>query len=159
MKKITIGFSKPSTWKIGAELEMWWCKSPYSHAYIRYCDDQGRDLIFQASHGSVHPQLYVNFLSDNIVTEEICLDFTDQEYQKMRDFYYDKMGELYAYKDLIFIFVYEFLAKVGIKISNEKIPGYICSQLVAQMLSEVKGIKFDKPFNLIKPNDLFNSLK
>jgi hypothetical protein len=155
MRNIKIGFSRPSTWKIGAEGIMLWMDSPYSHVYIRYQDDQKRDIVFQASHGNIHPRLYVNFLSDNICVEEFSLDFTDQEYQNMRDFYYNKMGELYAYKDLLIIFIHDLFRKVGIIFNEVGIPGYICSGLVATMLSEVKGVKWEKPINLIRPDDIY----
>jgi hypothetical protein len=137
---------------------MLWSNASYSHSYIRYQDDQKRDIIFNASHGSVHPQLYVNFLSDNIMVDEFEIEFTDQEYQNMRDFYYNKMGELYAYKDLAIIFIYDCLKKIGIKFNSVNIPGYICSSLIATMLSEVKGVKFDKPNNLCRPDDIFSYL-
>ena len=158
MRKVTIGFSKPNTFKIGAELEKLWTNSPYSHVYVRYHDDQNRDVVFQASHGSVHPQLYVNFLSDNIMIDEFSMDFTDQEYQNMRDFYYNKMGELYAYNDLAVIFLYDCLIRLGIKFNDLSVPGYICSSLVAAMMKEVKGVKFDKPENLMRPDDVYKYL-
>src|ERR1035437_10256090 len=137
MKKVIVGFSKPNTWKIGAELEMWWTNCICSHVYLRYSDDQNRDMVFQASHGTVHPQLTSNFLKENISVKEFALEFSPEEYQKMRDFYYNMMGEPYAYRDLAVIFIHDVFRKMKITFNDKSVPGYVCSSLVATMLAEV----------------------
>ena len=159
MRNVIIGFSSPNTWKIGAEAIKWWIDAPYSHCYIRYVDDQNRDIVFEAAHGNVHPILYTNFVTHTVIIKEVSLEFTDEEYQRLRDFYYNEMGEPYAYMDLFIVFAYDICKKFGIKVQDGNIPGYICSQLAATMLAEIKGYKFDKPLNLIKPDDLFKALE
>ena len=155
MKKITIGFSKPNKLKIGAELIMWWTNAPYSHVYIRYEDNEKRDMVFESAHGNVHPILYKNFIIHNFPVNEYHIEFTEEEYQKMRTFYYNKMGEPYSYPDLIVIVVHDILNKIGINFNSSHIPGYVCSEFVATMLSEIKGYVFKKPLNLMRPDDLY----
>ncbi|CAB4125155.1 hypothetical protein UFOVP53_70 [uncultured Caudovirales phage] len=159
MKNIKIGFSCSSSWKIGSAALKWYMDTEYSHAYIRYQDSQDRDVVFQAAHGTVHPILFENFIKENKVTHEFEIEFSHEEYQKLRNFYYSEMGKPYAYKDLFIILAYDTCKKIGIKVQDGNIPGYICSQLAATVLSEIKGYKFDKPLNLVRPNDLFKKLE
>ena len=159
MKTIIIGFSTPNTFKIGAELIKLWTDSSFSHVYIRYIDDQDRDIVFQAAHGSVHPILYTNFIKSNKTINEYRIQFTNTEYQQLRDFYYSEMGQLYSYKELLMIVVYDTLDMFNIKIKEDNIPGYICSELAATMLQQIKGYTYNKQLNLIRPNDLYEVLE
>lgn len=159
MKKIIFGFSKPKIFKIGAEAIKLWLDSEYSHVFIMYIDDQDREVVFQAAHGTIHPILYSNFLKENIVVDVFPWYFIEEDYNHLRDFYYEKMGEKYAYKDLAIIVIHDILNRIGIHFNSNNFTGYVCSSLAAQMLVEVRGVKFDKPVNLIRPNDLYNFLK
>jgi hypothetical protein len=154
MRKIIIGFSCPSTLKIGAELLKWYMSTKYDHVYIRYEDNQGRDIIFGASQGTVHPILYSNFILNNTIIQEFTLLFSEEEYQKLRDFYYNKMGMPYAYLNLLNIFVYDFIKKIGISVQYQIVPGYVCSQLIATILQDIKGFTFKKAINLTRPDDI-----
>jgi hypothetical protein len=154
MKTVKIGFSKPNAFKIGAWAIQKWIGKEYSHVYIRYSDDQGRDVVFQAAHGTVHPILYENFIDHNISIKEYSIEFSDAEYQQLRDFYYSNMGKLYDYGDLVKIVCYDIAIRFGFKIDTVDCSGYVCSELAAKMLSDIKGYNFNKPFNLIRPDDV-----
>lgn len=158
MKKVIIGFSCSNTWKIGSVALKWYMDTQYSHAYIRYEDNQDRDIIFQAAHGTVHPIMFNNFIKENKIVHEFIIEFTDDEYQKLRNYCYEKMGEKYAYLDLIVIFAHDCLKKIGISF-NDNTSGYICSELAASILVNIKGYSFDKPLNLMRPDDLFKKLQ
>lgn len=154
MKTIKIGFSKPNKFKIGAWLIQKWINKEYSHVYIRYIDDQGRDIVFQAAHGTVHPVLFTIFLKENVVCKEIDMEFSDLEYQEVRDFYYYNMGSKYDYFNLIKIVVYDLMIRFNLKINTNDCSGYICSELAAKMLKKVKNIIFNKSLNLVRPDDV-----
>lgn len=158
MRSVIIGVSASSSWKIGSAALKLYMGEKFSHVYIRYVDDQGRDIVFQAAHGTVHPILFTHFIEENQVIKEFTVQFTEEEYQKLRTFYYDKMGERYAYLDLVLIFIYDALKSINIPIRDHKVPGYICSQLAATMLVEIKGYQFEKPLNLIRPDDIYDKL-
>jgi hypothetical protein len=154
MKTIKIGFSKPNTFKVGAWAIQKWIGKDYSHVYIRYSDDQSRDVVFQAAHGLVHPILFDHFLEHNIPVDEVSLEFSDAEYQQLRNFYYHNMGKPYDYGDLIKIVCYDIAMKFGFKINTIDYSGYICSELAAKMLSDIKGYNFNKAINLVSPSDV-----
>lgn len=158
MRSISIGFSCSNTWKIGSATLKWYMDTEYSHAYVRYKDNQDRDIVFQAAHGTVHPILFENFIKENKVIQEFTIEFTNEEYEKLRTYCYEKMGEKYAYLDLIVIFAHDCLKKIGISF-NDDVSGFVCSELAASILIDIKGYSFDKPVNLIRPDDLFKKLK
>jgi hypothetical protein len=156
--KIIVGYSYPRRFKIGAFLISWWMKRPYSHVFIRYTDNQNRDLIFHAAHGTVHPILVKNFEVENKIVKEDVLFFTDEEYQQLRDIYYEKSGKLYSTKQIILMPIHDAGLACNIKIKTEDDDGYICSELVGYCLNKVKGIKFSKPFNYLRPDDIESAL-
>lgn len=156
--KISVGFSCPKKFKIGAALIIWWAGKPYSHVYFKYTDAQGRNLIFHAAHGTVHQILVPNFEETNRVILEIPLIFSEKQYQELRDIFYEKCGKLYSTKQIMLMPVHDLLAKIGIRLKTSDDSGYICSELVGYTLSKIKGIKFDKPFNYLRPDDIEKAL-
>lgn len=159
MKTITIGFSSPNKFKFGAWCIQKWINKHYSHVYIRYSDDQDRNIVFQAAHGLVHPILFDHFLEHNNTIKEYQLEFSDIEYQQLRNFYYSNMGKPYDYVDLIKIVCYDIAMKFGFKINTTDCSGYICSELAAKMLSDIKRYNFNKPLNLVSPGDVESILE
>lgn len=159
MKTIKIGFSSPNTFKIGAWAIQKWIGKDYSHVYINWIDDQGRDIVFQASHGCCHTILKDNFELENIIHKEFIMNITEDQYQALRDFCYNYCGVPYAFLDLPLIVIYDVLSKLGIKTLFYDVPGEVCSELVAILLKEIFGFTFDKPSNLMKPNDIYESLE
>jgi hypothetical protein len=150
MRTITIGFSSPKKFKIGAELIKWWIDKSYSHVYVGYIDDQGRSLIFHSAHGMVHLVSRCNFIKDNDIILEKDITFNTKEYQEFRDYYYDKLGNPYSYIDLLKIPFYD----MGFFTATENTSGYICSELLSEMLWLVKGVESLKQFNLMRPDDI-----
>ena len=151
---IKIGFSKPNTFKIGAWFIQKWTSRPYSHVYIVFVNSQNDTMVFHAAHGLVHTLLYSRFLDSNIVIKEYSLDFNDQEYSDFRKYYDEKLGLSYDFSDLVKIFTND----LGFDFNIGNNSGFICSELASDMLNKVKGIAFEKPFYLVKPGDIDDTL-
>jgi hypothetical protein len=154
MKQLTIGFSKPIKSKIGAWLIEKWMNKPYSHVFFYYQDDQKRDLVFQAAHGLVHLISLERFLHDNKIVKTYVLDATPGEYQAFRDYYYSKLGLPYDFMDLVFVFLFKLLGKLGIKHQFPNYSGYICSELASDCLAKVFKVPLNKPANMYDPSDV-----
>ena len=150
---MVIGFSKPKKFKLGAWLISKWIGKSYSHVYIRYNDTQGRDMVFQAGHGLVHQLLFTNFVLENYVVREIEIFATDAQKEEFRDYYYKHLGEPYDYKDLVLIPINDTLWALKKPYVNSNGRGYICSELASEMLNHIFNVKFNKPFNLCRPDD------
>lgn len=159
MKDVVFGFSYPKKFKIGAAAISWWMGRPYSHTYIRYTDSQGRDIIFHAAHGTVHPILVSNFDLDNNRVAEYVINFSEGEYNQLRDIYYEKSGQLYATRQIGLIPMYDILWKsFKYTLKSDNVPGYICSELVGHSLEKIKGYTFDRPLNLLRPDHIEDAL-
>jgi hypothetical protein len=158
MRNIIVGFSSPNKFKIGAELIKLWIKKPYSHVYVNWIDDQGRDIVWQASHGCVHTISKENFLVSNKIQKEIVFSFTEEEYQKLRDFCYNYSGSIYSITSLFLIVCYDLAIRLGLKPLFKNLEGFICSELVSRIFSEVKDLELPKPTYLMRPDDVEMSL-
>ena len=162
MRFIYIGFSAPIKFKIGAALIKWWTSAPYSHVYLRF-DSSNQKVpsnIYHAANGMVHFKTFNNFKKENQILKEYSLILSED---KRLDILIDAMNKSsikYGYLELIKIFVSDiffFLSKKEIKFKNSK--GYICSELVADMLESYFKIKFDKPKHLLKPEDIDRAMR
>lgn len=152
--KIVIGASRNEL--IGSKLIQWWMKTDYSHVYARwYLTSQEREIVYQASRGMVHFQSLENFTRSNSVVREFALDITEEQFKAFSRKCIDLAGEKYSKIELVQIFLSD--------ISNGKIhfedqPGYICSELMCELLEDL-GIKFDKPKYLVQPGDIVKALE
>jgi hypothetical protein len=154
MRTIRIGFSSPKKFKIGAELIKLWAGKSYSHTYINWVDDQGRDIIFQSAHGTVHTLLKDNFELENIIHKEIFLEITEEQYQALRDFCYYYCGQVYATSDLVIIVLYDIAIRLGGKPIFEDVEGFICSEILSLALTNILDIELPKPTYLMRPDDV-----
>jgi hypothetical protein len=154
MKKIIIGASKNDL--IGSKAIQWWLNTDYSHVYVRwYLSSQEREIVYQASHGMVHFTSLEHFTRDNIIVKEYVIDLTDEQFKAFSQKCIDLAGEKYSKLELLQIFICD--------ISKEKIifqdqPGYICSELMCELLEDI-GIKFIKPKFLMRPDDIMKALE
>ena len=152
--ELIIGASRNS--KIGSKLIQWWMGTKFSHVYARWeLKTQQRNIIYQASHGMVHFQSFDNFVKANTIVKEFTITLTDEQFKKFSIKCIDLAGESYSQLELLQIFI--------CNISNGKIqaedqPGYICSELICELLEDL-GIKFDKPKFLMRPDDIIRSLE
>lgn len=153
--KIIIGCS--SNQKIGSKLIQWWMNADYSHVYARWdLATQQRTIVFQASHGMVHEVEFNNFKSQNKIVKEFTLDLPDSLFVSFSQNAIDLLEQKYSIVELIQIFISD-LTKGKIKFSDQS--GYICSELMAELLELFFDAKFDKPRYLIRPDDIINFLE
>ena len=155
--KITIGCSRNSSCKIGSELIQLWQGTNYSHVYARwYLSTQEREIVFQASHGLVHQVSLENFIKDNIIIKEFLLDLSDEQFKKFSQKCIDLSGVPYSIMELLQIFISD-VSNGKIKFTDQ--PGYICSELMAELLEDFFNAKFDKPNFLVRPDDIIMFLE
>lgn len=81
--KITLGASKPSKFKIGAEAIMWWEDTNVSHVYVKIEVLTGRSIVFQAVGSGTEFCSLEYFLSHNIPMYEKQLDVTKENFEKV----------------------------------------------------------------------------
>jgi hypothetical protein len=156
MKQIIIGCSRNRDCKIGSELIQWWMHTDYSHVYARWhLKAQECDIVYQASHGLVHFQSLENFTKDNIIVKEFILNLTEDQFKNFSKKCIDLCGIEYSTLELFQIFISD-LTKGKVKFIDQK--GYICSELMAELLEDFFQKKFNKPKFMVEPVDIVNLL-
>lgn len=154
MKTVIIGCSKNNL--IGSKLIRWWIGTEYSHVYAVWnLSQQDRDILYQASHGDVNLISYDNFKRKNVVVKEFELQFSDEQFRKFSTKCIDLAGQPYSKLQLLQIFLSD-ISKSRLSFRDQR--GYICSELMAEMLEDFFGAKFDKPRHLITPRDIVEYL-
>lgn len=156
MAKIYIGFSYPKEFKIGAYAIKSWMGTEYSHVYLRFESSTPKvpSNVYHAAHGMVHFREFERFKETNIVIKEYCIEVSDQD---RLDTLIDCMflsGEVYGYSELVKILVTDIAHSLGCKIQTYNGKGYICSELVGDLLVSRLKLQFDKPMHLLKPLDI-----
>jgi len=155
--KIIIGCSRNSDCKIGSELIQWWQGTDYSHVYARwYLKTQEREIVFQASHGSVNQVSLDFFTKDNTIVKEFTLELSDDQFKKFSQKCIDLCGQKYSIIEL-FQIVISNITNGKVKFSDQN--GYICSELMAELLEDFFGAKFDKPAFMLRPDDIIGFLE
>lgn len=152
---ITIGFSYPKKFMLGAWLIAWWTGKPYSHVFLKFKSNKIPNTIYHAANGMVHFLEEENFKSVNNIIKEIDLPYSEHTKRIALTHAIYLSGIKYGYSELIKIFLYDictYLKCPFFKTYNG--AGYICSELVAEILEDQYGIKWDKPKHLLKPNDI-----
>jgi len=157
--KIFIGFSKPSEFKIGAELISLWTNSPYSHVYMRFEYKCSKSAIFHAAHGMVHFKSPTNLQKENTIIKEYSIEVDQCEHDEIFDECMELAGEPYSRLTLLKIFLSDIIFYTTGRVINwSNSPGYICSELVGKVCTDRLNIHFNKPIFLLKPNDIDQGL-
>ncbi len=152
MSKIIVGFSRPSSFKIGAELISMWMNRPYSHVYVRFISPKLGDVVFHAAHGMVHFMTLDNFTKSNTVVKEYAVDSGD--ITEVLKFCIGLAGTGYGYSELFKILLVDSLTYLNIHPETYNGKGYICSELAGQVLKMAVGAQYNKPMHLLKPSDI-----
>jgi beta-xylosidase len=145
--KITIGFSRPKSFKIFSffiRLYQGW--TPYSHAFLSIPFTKfDRTIICEASHSDVHFIEQDRFKENNKITDQFEVEINESEYKDLMQFCIDNCQKPYGVTTIIGLFfrINEF------KDSNKR---FICSELVA------KAMKIGND-DYITPKDLYNLVK
>lgn len=127
LKRITVGFSKPKSGFVSfADAIKKVIGSDFSHTYIKFkADSFNRVLIYQASVTAV------NFMAE-------------ERFNKTLQFAIDQVGTSYGMSQIFGILYVKALGLFGIKAKNPFPNGsgnYVCSELVAQILKEIIGLR------------------
>ncbi len=153
--KLLIGFSRPKSWKIGAELIKWWIRKPYSHVFVCWKSERfSQVLVYHAAHGSVHFLSMDRLRKENDVVGLYQLDITEEQYTALVSKCIALAGENYGYVKLLKIAVKDVCDLLSIQckmIENDR--GYICSELLAELLMQL-GAQFDRPAFLLRPDHI-----
>lgn len=153
--QIYIGASRPKERKCGASLIMWHLGTDYSHVYIRFNVPQlGRELVFQAAHGSVHLIAYEHFIDTNIAVKEVPLSLSNEQFIEFTNNAIELLQQPYSILELVQIFLSDIS---GGRIHFENAPGFICSELTGKMLTDL-GHKFNKELWMLTPKDIMESI-
>ncbi len=161
MANITIGFSRPKTWKPYAWLIMKLYNTSYDHVYIKfYSESYQRELIYQASGIRVNFMSHEIFFNDNICIAEFDIGVSEEDKKKTIQFAIDNCGKPYGIKAAIGLGIVRICEMFGKTIKNPLDDGqktYVCCELAAQILINI-GYKFNKDVDNISPKDLNNFL-
>lgn len=149
---IIIGFSKPKkklfpffSWAIRL-----FDQTPYSHVYVRWTTKVGVDIVYQASHTSVHFMSKKLFDEQVHVISEYEIQITDDKYDDLIRYCLTNAGMQYGVMQIVGIAI-AYLFKMP---KNPLNKGYVCSELVGSILSQLGAIKPEKDLNLLTPKDI-----
>jgi hypothetical protein len=156
MEEIIIGFSRPKnhilpifSWLIRAFQGF----TEYSHVYLKFHNDiLDRYIIFQASGSQVNYIGSKLFKEQVHIIEEFKLYVTDEQCKQIQQFAIDQAGKPYSIRNILGIVFRSNLFLDG----ND---GFICSELVGNILNEQFNMYFDKEIEFITPKDIYEKLK
>lgn len=157
MKTIAIGFSRPKKFMILSWLIRKIQRTEYSHVYIKFQSDKyKRNLVYQAS------GLQVNFVGEEVfkdhceIVKECSIQVSDEIYTKMMTFAIDRAGYPYSIEQLFNIVIYMITGKA--RTFSDGRSGYVCSELVGEMLRTILGVLIKKDLDIVTPKDIYNAL-
>lgn len=153
--EIIVAFTKPNPCKIGSKFISFFINRPYSHVLVYwYSKSLDRHLVYHAAKGKVHFIELNNFLKENVIVKEHRITITQDQHTSLVKKCIDLAGQKYSLSDLIVNGLYEISQKLRLKIKFKNHKGYICSELLAELLQDI----YDKPFlkncNLVNPADI-----
>lgn len=152
---VVLGFSYPKKFKIGAWLIAKWMGKPYSHVYLKFESNRIPNTIYHASHGMVHFMTEKNFLKDNNIIKEVRLPSDEIGRLVVLTHAMEISGIKYGYSELFKIVLTDICTYLKCPIfKTHNGTGYICSELLGEILEDLYNIKWNKPKHLLKPSDI-----
>lgn len=162
MNTIYIGFSKPKTWKVFAQLIMWGYGIPFDHVYIRcWSKDMNRWMIFQASKTSVNLVSQDTLELENIIVKEFQIDIADDKMAALLSFAGDNLGKPYGIKECFGLAWVRICAMFGKRVNNPfRFDGstYVCSELAGYVCEQFAGMAVDADPANINPKEMYDYL-
>lgn len=157
---IEVVYTSPKTHKIGAEAIKWYLGTDYSHVAVRWYNERlKRYMVYHAAHGTVHFVSDSYFLENNRIVRTNHLDLSEDQYYKLLVRCMDLAGLPYGYSELGNILCSDLYHKIYGKYPvSQDAKGYICSELLADILESSGYAKFNKPNHLINPKDIYEAL-
>jgi len=154
MKKITVGFSKPSSkFKIGSLAIRYYMGTEYSHVYIKF-EGKERELIYESVGRSGTRFMGAKLWSAHAVTvKSFSIEVEDSQHRALINYCIDSAGLEYGFWQNIGLVIAD-----RFKLKNNPFKsGKNCSEAVGEVLESI-GYVFDKDFNLLTPKDIFLKL-
>lgn len=151
--EIVVGFSTPRKFNILSWMIKWFEKSTFSHSFI--CIDH--KVVFHATGDGVNLMPLSKFLERSKVQKQYF--FKLDPYQEMRfdGFIKGCIGKEYSQAQLLLIVAEKYFGLINPKSNGFR--KYICSELVADVMSYVFNWKFSEPHDFITPKELEAFLK
>lgn len=155
MKRLIIGFSKPqSKLAIVSAIIRLIQGTKFSHVFFKIENDNMRNSFFYHASGTK-----VNFMNSklfykkNDVVKAFALEITEEGFYRFLDAAIDRVGSPYSILQLFGNFLLEVF---HLRKNPLKTDGFICTELVADILSEVKGFRFSQDKEVIDLKDIYN---
>lgn len=162
MNIIYVGFSKPKSWKIFAQLIMFGYGIPYDHVYIRYFSKEMNNwMIFQASKTNVNMMSQATLEQDNFIVKEFEVQLTNENMAAMQEFASSSLGRPYGIKECFGLAWVRVCALFGKVVSNPfKFTGstYVCSELAGYVCEQFAGMDVDIDPANINPKEMYDYL-
>ena len=159
MDSIVIGFSKPKKW---FEPFSWLIRlgtwSPFSHAYVKYYNSYVcRWEVFQASGLKVNFIGQAMFDSEEDIYAEFEIPISAATKLSVIQFAIDNVGSSYAVGQIFGFPLVWFMSFFGKKIRNPFYNGsnYFCSELVTDVLKEIKSVGDQMDPGTATPKDVY----
>jgi len=133
----------------------------FSHTYIKLTNDNLKnDLYYHASGLAVNFMTEAMFNNKNEIIEEYSFDISPKAYYKTLDFAISKVGSRYSTSQLVGLGLVKLAALFGKKINNPfGKKGYVCTELVGELLKEIYGKKITKQLNSLSLKDINQLIK
>lgn len=161
MKTVIIGFSK-SRKKFAplSQLICWIEGTEYSHVYAQFDNvNLENELFYQASGTAVNFMGSDLFHKNNEVVEEFKITLSDHDYYKLLDSAISRVGHPYSLSQLCGILVVRMFKIFGKDIQNPfGKKGYICTEIVAELLKEIYEFSDEFDINSIRFRDILKIL-
>ena len=133
-------------------------KRPYSHVRVRWINTTNRNIVYEASGSNIH-FLGTEAQPDHPVFVHRAFKVTLQEgeYRKLVDVCMQYAGVKYGYHQLVGIGVAKMFGLDDNPLSKG-IKKQVCSEIVARVLSRVKGWDVDADLDLAGPKEIDDML-
>jgi len=152
--KVTIGFSRPKKFKLFSSLVILAQGfTPYSHVYVKTVDSfTKKEMIYEASHGTIHPISLTNFKKSSIICEEFTFVINRHIGKELLSFIQESFQKKYGFLTILGIALNTNAGKDGDKT-------FICSEFAARILAEANLIRHVYDIEKITPKQLNGLIK
>jgi hypothetical protein len=165
MNTITIGFSKPNSFKLHAWIIEKIDGARFDHAYLKFHSASlNRDIIYQAVGKGVEFVGSALWLSTTQPVEEYQFTLDDATYTSMMQFCVDNAGVSYGFLGVLGAGMVDIAGKFGKQINNPFVKkGTLSTEFCSEIIARVLGIADPSQFNLnaanVTPNTLNKLIK
>ena len=156
MRKLTVGFSRPSGWFKPFS----WAirlveRTRYSHVYIRsHSKGLDVDLIYQASGAQVNFMGLALFRGQAKVISEFEAEISDEKYRQFMRWAIINAGAKYSFKQPLGILLVKMFNLSSNPFDNGRYS-WVCSELVGFVLSSFLAVEVKESLDTIGPKGIY----